>query len=251
MAIRKSTLKHGLLLGVALAAGSAALPASAAYLAPWGPPLAPAPTGGGVSGEPHTDITNVYFYSGNTDFYFRMDLAGPVNDVNNSWIYMIYIDKDNNTATGRQPGEDSPYYPLPAVGSYYGIDATLAVHYALGAVPAGATHLHPYINTPPYVSTIMLPSIGGVYQGTENGYTTVEFSLPKAALGAYGPEMRFYAAVHSNSPNTTPDISAGYLVSTAALIPEIDALAGTGALSFLGVSLALAAERRRKAGASA
>lgn len=42
--------------------------------------------------------------------------------------------------------------------------------------------------------------------------------------------------------NTTTDVSNGFVIG----VPEIDALAGTGALTLLGAALALAGERRRK-----
>lgn len=203
--------KIALLLGVMVSACTLAPSASAAYLHPWNTALSPTDPDNDslyTATRPYTEIMDMWFAKDASYYYFRMDVAGAVSDSQNAWDFNIWIDTDNNAATGSQETtiQNSPYID----GTLDGIDNTLSVHYSLGSL-SSLPHLHPYTSTSPWVTSVTLASEGGFFQDTENGNKTLEWRIPISVLGT--SQMKIYGGVHDRALDLSPDITAGYVIN--------------------------------------
>jgi hypothetical protein len=187
------------------------------------------PTGDNTGSASH-DILDLMYAHDAVNQYFRMDLRGAPSLNDGAGTYSIQIDDK----PGGGVNSDSHYI---AVG-LTGIDQLVMSHYSAGMGQYEAHHRHNILAPTPGVDEVDLFAIGGAVDHTENGGTTLQWSIPISQLNP-GP-FKIYGSVHDIDANITYDTTGGINAPT---VPEPSMLL---LLSILGL-ISTAVWRRVKA----
>jgi hypothetical protein len=176
--------------------------------------LAPAGHGNPNDGM---DIITVSHATSATHHYFKIDLEGAPSatdgsgNLNFSGMYGVYIDADNNAATGAA-GTDWLYIPDAVTG----IDLILDSHYDPFFNGFNQFDHHSY-STGAFITT---PNVGH----EENG-VTLEWSVAKTDLSG---EFKFWVATHDQGSSApTYDLEGSWVIPEPASAAMI-ALTGLG-----------------------
>jgi hypothetical protein len=164
------------------------------------------PTGDNTGTASH-DILDLMYARDAVNQYFRLDLRGAPSLNYGAGTYSIQIDD----IAGGGVNNDSHYVALGLVG----IDQLVMSHYSAGTGNYVAHHRHDVLAPVPGVDEDNLLAIGGAVDHTENGGTTLQWSIPIGQLNP-GP-FKIYGSVHDIDANITYDTTGAI---NAPAIPE-------------------------------
>lgn len=179
--------------------------------------------------EGSRDILMLWTASDAANYYFRIDTREAPIQVGGEFSPEVGIQLDLNGAGIGGSAVQSSYIAQNLVG----IDSIILSHYTV----AGGwvmSHRHNYIGgPPPAVDTTMLPAIGGAFDPTENGGTTLQWSIPKSELAGGLPFTLWGATQDITDPETLD------LTIPLVMVPEPTTMAA------LAIGLLAFARRRR------
>jgi hypothetical protein len=199
---------------LAAAAAVACSPASAALLDYWDTDSVSTTVttnndlGPGATVYPWRNILKFWFAQDDTKAYFRMDLQGGPGGDNNvaldALLYAVYLDSDNNIATGAS-GDGSPYLYWDG-SEVLGIDAIIDAHYDTDGAKT-QEHVHSYTGRGLTLFDTVGYSTFGVVGEFDNGNHRIEWSAPLAGFGLNG-DFVVYAAVYDvDTPTESFDLA--------------------------------------------
>lgn len=166
----------------------------------------------GDQAEGSRDILSLWTAWDASNYYFRLDIrTAPEQEAGRfAAEYGVHID----LAPG---GGDSSLASYIADG-VTGIDTIVLSHYTV-ANGWTSNHRHNYLGDlapAPRVDTVMLEDVGGQVDFSENGGTTLQWAIPKAALD--GTPFVVYGATQNISVPITFDLTAPLVVPEPATL---------------------------------
>lgn len=162
---------------------------------------------GEVASDDSRDIAKIWYASDAGFHYFRIDLLDA--PVQSAGAFSEETGIQIDLGPGGGEAADTSYVADGLVG----IDTIILSHYAVSTGYV-SHHRHNYLgdaSAPPRVDTVLLTSIGGAVDTTENGGTTLQWSIPFSELATNG-EFTIYGATEDISDPQTYDITEGLVV---------------------------------------